>query len=134
MIIGPTMWASKAAILALYIRVFGTVRWLRLTCYGLLIFMFLFYWSNVAISSAFCIPRNGAPWDATALERCGRPVTAAVLNGAFGVAADLVLFALPFPILLKLQLGRKKKALYLVFLLGFLCVYKNCQRRLLFAD
>lgn len=122
MIIGPTTWASKAAIIALYIRLFGRVRWLRLTCYGLLIFTFSFYWSNVVISSAFCIPMNGAPWDATVLERCGRSETAIVLNGIFGVAADIVLFALPFPVILKLQLGRKKTGLCLVFLLGFLCV------------
>lgn len=124
MIIGPTMWASKAAILALYIRLFGRVRWLRFTCYGLLIFTFLFYWSNIAISSTFCIPENGGPWDATVLERCGRSRAAFVSNGVFGVVADIVLFALPFPVIFKLQLGRKKTGLCIVFLLGFLCVWR----------
>ena len=114
------MWASKAAIIALYLRIFGSVRWLRLTSYGLLVFTFLFYWSNVVIAAAFCIPEKGAPWNATALQKCGRPVTTVVLNGVFGVAADIVLFAMPLPIILKLQLGRKKTGLTVVFLLGFL--------------
>jgi hypothetical protein len=115
------MWASKAAILALYIRLFGTVRWLRLTSYGLILFTFLFYWSNVAIAATFCLPRNGAPWDATALARCGSPVASVVVNGVFGVVADLVLFVLPFPVLYKLQLGRRKKiGLGIVFLVGLL--------------
>ncbi|KAI9644958.1 hypothetical protein NHQ30_006993 [Ciborinia camelliae] len=69
MIIAPTIWAVKAAIAALYIRIFGTVRWLRLTAYGLIIFMFLFYGSNVIIAAVYCIPRSGAPWDETAFAR-----------------------------------------------------------------
>lgn len=126
-IIGPTTWASKAAIIALYIRVFGSVRWLRLTCYGLLIFTFLFYWSNVAIATAFCSPKGGAHWDVTALERCGKSVTAIFSNGVFGVAADIVLFVLPFPVIFNLQVGRKKIGLCFVFLLGILCVRRMPQ-------
>lgn len=132
MIIGPTTWASKAAIIALYIRIFGRVRWLRFTCWGLLIFTFLFYWSNIAISSAFCIPKSGGPWDATVLERCSRSRAAFVSNGVFGVAADIVLFALPFPIILKLHLKQKKTGLCIVFLLGFLCA-SRLPKRLLFC-
>ncbi len=123
MIIGPTMWASKAAILALYIRVFGTVRWLRLTSYGLIVFTFLFYWSNVVIAAVYCLPRNGAPWNDTAFARCSSPVASAIVNGVFGVVADLVLFILPFPVLHKLHLGRQKKiGLCIVFSVGFLYV------------
>lgn len=121
MIIGPTMWASKAAIMALYIRVFGRVRWLRFTCYGLLIFTFLFYWSNILIALTFCLPKKGASWDdATTFAKCDRQAIAIVIIGIFGVAADIVLFALPFPVILNLQLGRKKTGLCLVFLIGFL--------------
>lgn len=121
MIIGPTMWASKAAILALYIRIFGTVRWLRLVSYGLIIFMFLFYWSNIVIASIYCIPRNGAPWDVSALGSCSSQGALFIANGVFGVVADLVLFILPFPVIYGLQLGRRKKiGLWIVFLAGVL--------------
>ena len=124
MIIGPTLWASKAAILALYIRIFSPVRWLRLTSYGLILFTFLFYWSNVAVASIFCLPRNGAPWDATAFKRCSSPVASVIVNGVFGVAADLAIFILPFPVVYGLQLGRRKKiGLRIVFSVGLLYVW-----------
>lgn len=123
MIIGPTLWASKAAILALYIRLFGPIRWLRLTSYGLILFTFLFYWSNVAIASVYCIPRNGAPWDATAFKRCSSagPVASAIVNGVLGVVADMAIFILPFPVVYRLQLGgRKKIGLCIVFSVGLM--------------
>ncbi len=117
------MWAVKSAILALYIRLFGTIRWIRLTSYGLIIFMFLFYGSNVVIAATYCLPRNGAPWDTTALARCSSPVASVVVIGAFGVVADLILFALPFPIIYQLQLTRQKRiSLTILFLVGFLYV------------
>ncbi|KAL8881524.1 MAG: hypothetical protein Q9198_001285 [Flavoplaca austrocitrina] len=92
MIIGPTIWAAKAAILALYIRVFGPVRWLRITLYGLIIFMFLFYWSNVAISAAYCIPRNGSPWNAMTFANCAKPAASVIVIGVLDLATDLVIF------------------------------------------
>lgn len=115
------MWATKAAIAALYVRVFGAKPWMRFTSYALVIFMFLFYMSNVGIAAFYCIPRRGAPWDATAFARCSSPVTSAIVIGTFGVVADIVLFILPFPIILKLQLSpRKRMGLCIVFLAGFL--------------
>ncbi|KAL8778242.1 MAG: hypothetical protein Q9194_002114 [Teloschistes cf. exilis] len=122
MLIGPTIWAAKAAILALYIRVFGPVRWLRITSYGLIIFMFLFYWSNVAIAGAYCIPRNGSPWNATTFAKCAEPALDIVV-GILDVATDLVLYFLPFPVINKLQLApRKLLGLRVVFLVGFIAV------------
>lgn len=84
-------------------------KWLRLTCYGLLVFTFLFYWSNVTITLVFCIPSLGGPWDAAVLEKCANTGAAVVSTGVFGVVADLVLFALPFPIIFGPHLGRKNK-------------------------
>ncbi|KAI4149340.1 MAG: hypothetical protein LQ341_001348 [Variospora aurantia] len=123
MIIGPTIWAAKAAILALYLRVFGPVQWLRITSYGLIIFMFLFYWSNVAIAAAYCIPRNGSPWTAATFAKCAEPAALSILVGVLDVATDLVMFLLPFPIINKLQLApRKLLGLRIVFLVGFIAV------------
>ena len=121
MIIGPTIWAAKAAILALYIRVFGPVRWLRITSYGLIVFMFLFYWSNIAISATYCIPRNGAPWNTTTFANCAKPAASVIVIGVLDLATDLVLYFLPFPIINKLQLApRKLLGLRVVFLIGFM--------------
>lgn len=115
------MWATKSAIASLYIRVFSAKLWIRFTSYGLLIFMLLFYMSNVVIAAVYCLPRKGAPWDGTAFARCSSPVTSVIVIGTFGVVADLILFFLPFPIIFKLQLSSKKRVgLCIVFLAGFL--------------
>lgn len=123
MFIGPTLWASKAAILTLFIRIFGTLEWLRLTCYGLLVFTFLFYGSIIAISAILCVPPPGSTWNAATLKKCEHDGPMLVVNGVFGVVADLILFALPFPVIVRLNLGRKKKiGLIVVFSIGGLYV------------
>lgn len=115
------MWASKAAILALYIRIFDSVRWLRIAAYGLIVFTGLFYLSNVVIAAVYCLPRNGAPWDQTAFARCGSPVVSAIVIGVFGVVADIAIFALPFPVISTLHLNRRNRlGLMLVFLAAVL--------------
>lgn len=123
MVIAPTMWAAKASILTLYLGMFNRIRWLRLTCYGMLVFLFLLYGTNIAIAGVYCVPRSGHAWDARALERCSShgQVVSAVVIGVLSVAADLVLFAMPLPVIWKLNLNRRKKiGLSLVFLVGFL--------------
>ncbi|CAG8981794.1 hypothetical protein HYALB_00004737 [Hymenoscyphus albidus] len=123
MVAGPALWAAKAAIAALYIRLFGTKRWITLSSYGMIIFMFLFYGSNVIIAAVYCLPRNGAPWDGTAFARCSSPVSSAIVNGVFGVIADLFLFFLPFPIVLRLHLTKQKRfGLSIVLSTGLLMV------------
>lgn len=122
MVIGPTIWAAKAAILALYVRLFGTIRWLRLSSYGLIVFMFLFYWSMVVISSVYCTPKPGAPWNAVVFARCETPMALnVVVVGVLDVATDLVLYILPFPIINNLQLTKRRRiGLRAVFLVGFM--------------
>lgn len=120
-VIGPSMWASKAAILTLFIRILGTKKWLRLTCYGLLLFTFLSYWSVIAFTAVLCSPPPGGSWNAAVLKKCAHQQPAVVLNGVFGVVADLIIFALPFPIILRINLGSKKKiGLTVVFSIGVL--------------
>lgn len=121
MVVGHTTWAAKAAIAALYIRIFGSKRWIRLSSYGLIIFMFLVYSSNVVIGAVYCLPRHGAPWDGNVFASCASHVKSAIIFGVFGVVADLILLFLPFPIVLKLHLTtRKKLGLSIVFSAGFL--------------
>ncbi|KAF4625059.1 hypothetical protein G7Y89_g13109 [Cudoniella acicularis] len=122
-VIAPTWWAAKSAILALYIRVFGTVRWLRFMCYFWITFMALFYGSNIAIAIVYCIPREGEAWDGTSFQRCSTSAWAAVVIGVFSVLTDIIIFVLPFPIILKLRLPSTKKiGLTIVFFTGFLLI------------
>lgn len=123
MIVAPALWATKSAVLVLYIRIFNTVRWISRISYGLIILMFLVYGINIILATVYCLPRNGAPWDATAFARCAEPVVLAIFIGSFTVLADFIIFLLPFPIILKLQMAQGKKVgLAIVFLVGFMYV------------
>ncbi|KAK2736778.1 hypothetical protein FQN57_000550 [Myotisia sp. PD_48] len=123
MIIAPTMWATKAAVLALYIRIFSSLRWMRFTCYSLIVVLFLFYGSNIVIAAIYCLPRKGAPWDATAFERCSSTAVSAVVIGVFAVVADLVIIILPLPTIFGLRLAPDKRlGITIVFMIGFLTV------------
>jgi hypothetical protein len=122
-VVAPAIWAAKAAILALYVRLFGSVRWLKITCYVWIGLMALFYSSNIAISVAYCIPRKGEAWDGTSFARCSTSAWSAVVIGVFSTVADVVIFVLPFPVLLKLRVNSAKKlGLISLFLTGFLLV------------
>ena len=124
LILGPALWCSKAAILVLYIRLFGSKIWLRYTSYGVLVVIFLFYWAQLALSGAFCTPHKGETWDSDVLIRCSDLSVMGVILGAVGVASDLVLLVLPLPVVYGLHLPPKKKlGLLVIFLMSGLYVY-----------
>lgn len=121
-VIGPSLWASKAAILALYIQVFGkTKAWLRWTSYIAIAITFCFYWSMIPLAGVYCVPKIGHPWDMSLLASCGKLGVIAPIQGAVGLAADLFILVLPIPILWNLNLPlRKKIGVAVVFLAGVL--------------
>lgn len=58
-LLASTMWAVRSAILALYIRVFGSVVWLRRMAYSWIVIMVLFYALNIASSAFSLVPHKG---------------------------------------------------------------------------
>lgn len=65
-----------------------------------MVLIFLAYGVNIVLVIVYCLPRNGAPWNTAVLDRCGDPGILAISFGAFSVLSNIVLFALPFPIIL----------------------------------
>lgn len=120
-VVGPALWSSKAAILALYVRLFRPRVWLRYTSYATLLVTFLFYSANIPLSGVFCTARPGQRWDFAILQKCSTTAIMAPIQGAVGLAADLVLFGLPLPVIYSLNLPPQKKfGLVVMFLLGLL--------------
>ena len=113
------MCSAKTAILVFYIRVFGTVTWLRRTAYVGIVIMALFYSMSVVVSGVYCFPRRGETWEGLTSARFLRHTTNLwpyVTVGAFSCLADILIFILPFPIVAKLHVDlRKKLALTVVF-------------------
>ncbi|KAL8906166.1 MAG: hypothetical protein Q9207_002199 [Kuettlingeria erythrocarpa] len=122
-IVGPTLWSSKAAILALYLRLFGRKVWLRYTAYAILVLTFLSYWANSPLAGAFCAPHHGDAWDLRVLQKCERLSVMGPIHGVVGLAADLLILVLPLPVIYSLHLPRPKKiGLFMVFLTGAFAV------------
>ncbi|RDL41443.1 uncharacterized protein BP5553_01422 [Venustampulla echinocandica] len=122
-IIGPTLWSSKATILALYIQLFESKIWMRWTSIIALVTMFLFYWANTPLAGVFCVPHNGDPWDDRILTSCSKLAMMGPIQGAVGLAADLFILILPLPSMCGLTLPfGKKVGVMVVFLAGFLAV------------
>ncbi|KAK4675357.1 hypothetical protein QC764_503650 [Podospora pseudoanserina] len=116
-----THFAVKASLVFFFLRLFGTLTWVRVTCYGLLTLTFLAYGSYEVVVLAFCIPQPGEEWGNVVLARCATTAPATIAVNVCAVVADLALFIMPFPIIAGLTLSRpKKKGLLVVFLIGFL--------------
>jgi hypothetical protein len=115
-VIAPTLWASKAAILALYIRIFGSVVWLRRTSWIGIVCMAVFYSLNIVAAGVYCLPKMGEMWGPGVFARCAKSTWIHVVVGVFSCIADLVILVLPFPVLMRLRVSPIKKiTLGLVF-------------------
>jgi hypothetical protein len=108
-VIAPTLWASKAAILALYIRIFGSVTWLRRTSWIGIVCMALFYSLNIVAAGVYCLPRRGELWGPGVFARCAESTWLHVVVGVFSCIADLVILILPFPVVMRLRISLVKK-------------------------
>jgi hypothetical protein len=108
-------------VLALYIRVFGSVVWLRRTAWTWIVFMALFYGMNIIAAGLYCIPRKGELWGGASFERCNESAWLHVVVGVFSAAADMIILTIPFPIVLKLRVSLVKRiTLALVFGTGIM--------------
>ena len=116
-------------MLALYIRLFAPKRWLRYTCYTGLVVTFLFYWANSPLAGVYCTPRHGGPWDFEVLSRCSTLAVIGPIQGAVGLAADILILILPLPIIYRLNMKTARKTgLCIVFLVGILYVLPRSPR------
>ena len=122
-IVGPAIWSSKAAILTLYIRLFGPKKWLRFGAYTVLVLTFLLYWVDIPVAAAIFIPGDNGSWDLAVLNRCKAIAILGPLNGATGIAADLAMLVLPLPVVIGLNMATGRKiGLAIAFLTGILYV------------
>ncbi|KAI1209701.1 uncharacterized protein F4807DRAFT_460448 [Annulohypoxylon truncatum] len=127
-IYGPAMWFAKTAILTMYLRAFGIVRWMWWCCHTGIAFLFCAYWSLVPVSVTYNFPlRAHQHWD-LALSLSSTPAQLPfVIMGLISVVSDLYILILPFPILLKLHVSRRRKiGLCLVFATAAIGIVSSC--------
>lgn len=116
-----THLAVKTSLSLFFIRLFGTLKWVRVLCYSIMTLSFLAYVSFEIAYLVLCIPHAGEEWDAALLQRCAILAPSTIAVGVGSVLIDLAMFILPFPIIAGLVLSRaKKRGLFVIFLIGFL--------------
>ncbi|KAK3385912.1 hypothetical protein B0H63DRAFT_473829 [Podospora didyma] len=123
MLAAVTHFCVKASLAFFFMRVFGTLNWVRIVCYFLLVLTFASYLSYEIVVIIYCIPRAGEEWGPVSLARCTTSAPSTIAVGVCSVVADLIIFVLPFPIIAGLSLNsQRKKGLAVVFLVGLLVV------------
>lgn len=110
MLLGPTLFFAKGAILLLYLRIFTINKNMRhCICFGL-IWDFLLYWSSIPIATYYGTPRIGQSWDVVRVtETCANLNNFIVVQGVLSVALDLYIFVIPIPMVLKLPIPLQQR-------------------------
>jgi len=110
---------TKVSILVLYLRILttGPIRIANIVV--LTIVMICNIWVFVGMFVG-CIPL-AKTWDPSIPGTCLPQISVTLGNSILHVITDFIIFALPLPVLVKLNMNIKQKvALILVFSLGFL--------------
>ncbi|KAH7324397.1 hypothetical protein B0I35DRAFT_424077 [Stachybotrys elegans] len=106
---------SKSSIFLLYQQIFGVQNSMRISVRCGIIFTALLYFTNVPVAAALSAPHAGETW--SSLLTNGRPqrhLIWAITQAALGVLLDLVIFMLPIPSILRLNLSHKRRVQLLV--------------------
>ena len=110
MLLGPTLFFAKGAILLLYLRIFTVNKRMRYSIWFGLVWDTLLYWVNIPIATYYGTPRIGQSWEDVAwTETCANLTTFVLVQGVLSVVLDLYIFILPIPIVSKLPISLKQR-------------------------
>ncbi|KUI68427.1 hypothetical protein VM1G_03693 [Cytospora mali] len=116
-----SLFFAKVAIVLMYKRLFGVYKWLRYICYAILTIDLVVHGGSLIAISVACTPFNQSflfSW----LERCDDTAYLVdMINAVLAVFNDVVIFVLPLPAILRLNMPhRKRLGLVAVFMFGLL--------------
>jgi hypothetical protein len=99
----------RLSILLLYIELFAVSRFFHWAAWGCTALVCAFFVGSIATTLALCQP-VALNWDKSITNgHCGDEGTAELAAAAFNVALDVVIVALPLPVVWKLRLPTHKK-------------------------
>lgn len=103
------MYFAKTPLLVFYIRTFGIKRWLRNTCYIILVVTALIYLVCMTYACVHCNP-SGKSLDAVFLVECTTSTYVTSICRCFtSVLTDVSILVLPLSTIFKLHLPFHKK-------------------------
>ncbi|KAK7190324.1 hypothetical protein PSPO01_03299 [Paraphaeosphaeria sporulosa] len=119
---GLEMILLKYSILCLYLRIFPNV-WLKRFVFAFMAFTAAFTLPLIGLAAFQCTPIH-AIWDLQAQKtaKCVDWIAVLRLTVVYEIIAEIVLFSLPIPIVLKLQMKTAKKIQLMVFFGMGICV------------
>ena len=105
-----TILCAKLSFFLLYLRIFSCSTRVRWAIYlGVAIVTGFYLATSIAYGYA-CIPRRSETWFSAGIsDRCQLAKEIGFAQGIFGLISDLYLYFLPVPVILGLNLARKKK-------------------------
>lgn len=109
------MLLLKYSILCLYLRIFPHV-WLKRAVFAFMAFTACFVVPLIFTASIRCLPVR-AQWDLEAAKtaKCLDWLIILKLTVVYEVIAEIILFALPVPVVLQLQMAKAKKIQLIIF-------------------
>ena len=108
-------------MLCFYLRIFPN-RWFKISCWVTMAACFCYGVAFLLVSVFQCRPLSYAwhHWDGEHTGTCNNINAQGWTSAAFNVILDVIVIALPLPLLAKLQLNKRKKFLViLMFSVGF---------------
>lgn len=126
LLFAPVMFLVKLSLLLLYLRIFDSVRHIKILIFIGIAFHLILYVTSFVLEFVFCYPRRGQSF-LSSFAAPGCAANAAKLGIAQGVGniiGDFGLLLTPLPVIWKLQLSfRRRVAVTAMFMTGFLgCV------------
>ncbi|KXJ94865.1 hypothetical protein Micbo1qcDRAFT_221338 [Microdochium bolleyi] len=119
---------TKASILLLYLRIFGSIRWFRNACVLVLTCVAMYWLASLAGTLFQCTPIQRA-FNPSIPGHCINNLKFWYANAGFSIATDLIILVLPMLPVTTLEIPRvQKMALMFVFTLGIFVVITSCLR------
>ena len=110
--------AVKISILHLYLMIFGHNKAFRILVYATMTIVVAFGFVSIVGEFVLCIPFQ-MRWNPGRVGKCGEILRYVIATSITNVAIDVTIFALPLPLVWRLQMATIRKiALTLVFGLG----------------
>lgn len=114
------VYLTKATILLLYLRIFGSDRQINVVIHGLLVVLAAYYIATIGVKSAICIPLRRL-WDPEIDGHCINNTVTLLTDCAVSIISDFAILILPIRHVWALQLPvRSKVQLTIVFATGTL--------------
>lgn len=116
----------KAALLALYLRIFNPVPSVNYIIIGCITTLAIFYSTTIIIDFAVTIPRKGSTWIIASTSHPKVAVNIGLAQAVFGAISDWVILMIPLALVVPLRMATKQKvAVTGIFLTGLLYVTSN---------